>query len=349
MYSIVNSDRNGCIVPKMKWLSSCPVFVLMVIASLGYLTPTVMAQKPAIVEAEKLRLEAQNLTDIRSEGSHSFRLTAQIRSVEDKDQAVEGSYELRWQQPTAWREEIKFAGYSQTRIALADKIYITRSAPALPYEVFKFLQMMEFPNLLRLTDEEKIVKLGEHNEKGVHERVIEVVSTRYKDTEKLYFDSSTPIPTRVAMSESSRPLFFFKDFADFHGHLFPHTLSELAPYVKFEIEVRDLADEDYSNSEIAPAPNTSWLHWCPHPEPAKYIAPERPKIYTLPEHPSKFSSAVYGIIGPDGQVHNVAVTKSVTPELDAYWKSELLQDRYIPAKCGDVPVEQEVARYYKYP
>jgi len=39
---------------------------------LGYRSQAVMAQKPVAAEGEKLRLEAENLTDIRSEGSNSF-------------------------------------------------------------------------------------------------------------------------------------------------------------------------------------------------------------------------------------------------------------------------------------
>jgi hypothetical protein len=335
----------------MKRCWSVIVFILIGLSSLGYPSQAVMAQRLAAGEAEKLRLQAENLTDIRSEGSNSFRLTAQLKSFEGKSQAVEGSYELLWKQPTAWRDEIEFAGFSQVRVALGDKINIRRSSPAIPYEVLKLLTLMEFPSLLRLTNEEKIVKVREHKEKGARERVIEVSSEGDELNKRVfYFEWSTPVPTRADMNVTSRPQYFFKDFTDFHGHLFPHALTELVvPHERFEIEVRDLVDEDYGDSDFAPEPNMAWRRWCPHPEPAKYIGPAIPQSSPLVIYPLEFAVAAYGIIGLDGRVHDLAVTKSSGKAVDSWAIAFLKRLAYVPAHCGEFPVEEEFVRYYKVP
>src|SRR5258708_6595085 len=62
-------------------------------------------------EAEKLLRQSEALTDIRSPGSHSFRLIALVRIFDEKGRAQEATYDLQWKSPTAWRDELRSADF----------------------------------------------------------------------------------------------------------------------------------------------------------------------------------------------------------------------------------------------
>ena len=101
------------IIPVL-WAFSCPVLTA---------TPS---QKDNADEAEKLLRQAEELTDIRRPGSHPFHLAARVRIHGEKDQTQEAAYDLQWKAPTAWRDELRGAGFSQVRIANDDKLFVNR-------------------------------------------------------------------------------------------------------------------------------------------------------------------------------------------------------------------------------
>jgi hypothetical protein len=208
---------------------------------------------------------------------------------------------------------------------------------------------MQFPDVLRLTKYEKIVKLREHGGGKIPERAIDVGSTLGSSKRIFYIDSSSPIPTGAAGYGDSRPLYLFQNYTDFDGHQFPRTLTEVGPKKRlFEIDVQELAKEDYGTSRFVPPPDSLWLQWCPHPTPAEYRGPESPHIIVFYEPPIGYLS-YYAVIGTDGVLHNVTLTRSNIKEAASVWLRQWIQNQYLPAKCGEVPVEEEIADYLKFP
>jgi hypothetical protein len=295
-------------------------------------------------EAQKLLQQAEELTNIRSSGSRSFGLAARVQLYDGKDFEAEGTYNLVWESPTVWRDEIKFADYSQVRVAMVDKLFISRNPPILPLEVFRLLGLLEFPQVLHPSLNAKLGKVKEQRRNGSRERTIEIGSWIVS------LDQSSPIPTRVEYKDSHFG-YQFEDYVSFDGHQFPRTLTEFAsnrPLVK--VQVQELAEATVDASSFIPPHDASVFRWCPHPEPARLV--DRDNLYAMPPHLRDVAEqhvvVLYGIIGTDGRWHNLAVVKSAGKEIDSYWMNQKLQERYSPAKCGGVSVEQESVKELHY-
>ncbi|MBZ5539573.1 MAG: hypothetical protein LAN61_03520 [Acidobacteriia bacterium] len=296
------------------------------------------------LEAQKLLQQAEDLTDIRSSGSRSFHLAARVYMYEGKDLAADGTYDLFWASPTAWREEIKFAHFSQVRVAIGDKLSISRNPPILPLEIFRLHELLDFPNVLHPNLAVKPGKVKERTRNGSRERTIEVGSRI------VILDGSSPIPIRVEF-KSFHFEYQFKDYVSFDGRQFPRTLAEFIlnrPLV--QVQVQKLEQAAFDASFFIPPKDATVLRWCPHPEPAKLE--DLGALSLLPSQlrdaAHQHVAAIYGIIGIDGRWHDLAVVKSAGKEVDSYWMDQMLQQRYTPAKCAGVPVEQESVKEHHY-
>jgi hypothetical protein len=99
---------------------------------------------------EELLQRVQASTDVRTSGSQPFRMKAIVKFFDESGQTRDGTYELLWQTPTLWRDELKFADFSQVRLASGEKLFVSRNPKALSLEVFHLLSLLEFPKSVRL-------------------------------------------------------------------------------------------------------------------------------------------------------------------------------------------------------
>ena len=296
-------------------------------------------------EAEKLLQQAEQLTDIRSSGSHSFRLVARVQVFDKKGHIREGIYNLLWQSPTVWRDELKFADFTQVRTAAADKIFINRNIPSFSMEVLQLLKLLKFPDFLRSNSKAKAQNLRESIKNGSRVRTIDLAVPGNSPWKVVSLDEASPIPTRIEYKKSHYG-YKFENYMVFAGHQYPRTLVEFDSNKPLsQVQVEDLTEANFDASTFIPSADALWLHWCPHPEGARLLEPETNKTYpfpsNLPFRTMEQHVVIYGIIGGDGRWHNLAVVKSAGKEMDEYWLNMVLQQRYSPAKCGEVPIEEE--------
>jgi hypothetical protein len=315
-------------------------------------------------DAEKLLREAEEISDIRSSGTPSFRLAALVQTPGEKGGAIEGTYTLLWKSPTLWRDEIKFPDYSQVRVARLDRLFISRNPPNASMDVFRLLRLLEFPPFLSSSEPAKEKKLQEKIKDGQRERVIEVTRAG-RSWEKIYLDGAAPIPLMIefkgAQYGSRYPYkdfdvkYGFEDYVEFHGHQVPRMVSQRVwDVLKYKIQVQELADATLDESDFDPPSDAKWIRWCPHPTPPK---PKLlPRIIPNSAFPPQFRTGgppsdvvIYGIIGTDGQWHNLAPVKSEGKVVDSFWIHELLRESFSPALCGEVPVESEALMEFKFP
>jgi hypothetical protein len=71
--------------------------------------------------------------------------------------------------------------------------------------------------------------------------------------------------------------------------------------------------------------------------------------WTLRDGALRHPVAIYGVVGTDGKWHKLAIVKSAGKEADSFWMNEMLQERLSPARCGEVPIEQESVVENKLP
>lgn len=317
--------------------------IYLVVALLAStIMPTGTGANKSDSKAENLLEKAERLTDIRSPGSSSFHLTATLKLYDDKGVATDGTYDLLWKLPTLWRDEIRLPGFSQTRVAATDRIYIMRNPRWLPLEIYNLRKLLEFPRSIRWSSDAAGRKLKEKKTETSREKSIEI-SVDGNPWKKLYLDWTSGIPTRVEYVGGHTEQ-RFQDYAEFAGHQFPRVLAEFnSNKPTMEVRVTQLDPANPQDSVFVHADGAGWMHWCSNPVPAKLTAMDQG--FALP--PSIPSSLwrrpfiVDGIIGTDGQWQNLVIVKSADKEVDALWLAVLRRQRYLPARCGSTPIEEE--------
>jgi hypothetical protein len=320
----------------MKSISILGISAFLVLCMCGPYSGEVMAKNDNQMEAEKLLMQAEELTDIRAPVSQAFRLSARVKLFDEKGQASEGTYDLVWKTPTDWQDKLGIGDFSQERTAVVDKLFVRRSTPSFTLEVYNLLRLLEFPRLLRVSPEAKAQKLREKTRNGSRERTIDL------GWKTIFLDESTPTPTRVEYKHS-RFGYKFENYAAFHGHQFPRILTEFdSNKTLTEVQVQELTEASIDDSNLVPSPEARWYLWCPHPEPMRWldlgkVYPGPPLRTGAPNHPV----VIYGVVGTDGKWHNLTVVKSGGKEVDEYWMNVMRQERFSPARCGEVPVLQE--------
>ena len=318
----------------------------------------------------ELLQQARQLTDIRSGDVPSFRLTARIETFDEKGTKREGTFTLLWNSPTMWREEIAFPGSSQVRLARINKLLISRNPSTPSEEVYSVVNLMAFPSLLQMNVRDQLQKLRETTKDGSRERRVDITigSQLWK---KVYFDGSALVPNRIeykgaadgmrnAYSNFRTPApavfdveFQFGDYMEFHGLQFPRTLRRLDSHVlKVQVQVQEWIAATYGESDFVPPDDSHWIRWCPQMEPPRLrtqlimINPVFPPQLRTGGPPSRV--VIYGIIGTDGEWHNVEPVKSAGAMVDSFWMGLMRKQRFTPAQCGETPVESETMIEFDY-
>jgi hypothetical protein len=319
-------------------------------------------QSPLQAAGELLR-RAEQLTDIRSGDVSPFRLTARVEVYDEKGGKTEGTYTLLWNSPTIWKEKIAFTNGSQIRLARIDKLLISRH-PATPSEqVYRVGKLMEFPSLLAVGAKQQIQKLQEKTKDGLHQRQVDI-TVAGRPWKRVYLAGSTPLPTAIEYKGAALGMrypykefnlrFQLEDYMEFRGLQFPRTLRRFESNVlKIQVQVQEWTEATFRESDFVPADNSHWIRWCPHPKSPILQTPLTETNLSFPPQlraggPSS-RVVINGIIGTDGQWHNIEALKSEGSMVDSFWINQMRKQRFTPAQCGETPVEYEMMIEFDYP
>jgi hypothetical protein len=250
-------------------------------------------------------------------------------------------------------------------VAQTDKLLISRNPPVVSRAVFRLGKLLDFPSLLRVGLGEQLEKLCDKTNGGSGERMIEITTAKGVWRRRIYLDGSTPVPSRIESKGTVFKVLWsptdlnvkyqLRDYAEFHGLQFPRTLSQFDENVeKIHVRVEELVDARYEESSFVPPADSRWIWWCAQPEPPKLksLTPGRSNAALPPQFraggpPSEV--VISGVIGIDGQWHNLEAVKSAGAIVDSFWMKVLQRQRYAPAQCGKAPVEYEMMAQLDYP
>jgi hypothetical protein len=313
----------------------------------------------------ELLRKAGQLTNIRSGDAPSFRLTAQVEAYDEKGKKKEGTYTLLWDAPTIWREEIAFPDSSQVRLARINKLLISRKPPIPSEETYRVARLMDIPAFLRLGVRDQVQGLHEKTKDGLSEERVDI-TIGGRPWKKVYFDGAVPVPIRIeykgAALGAQYPYkefdlkFLFGDFMEFHGLEFPQTLRQFESNVlRDEVQVKEWTERTFGESDFFSPDDSRWIRWCPNVAPPRIESPT-PTQVSNPSFPPQFRAGgppsrvvINGIIGTDGQWHNVEAVKSEGSIVDSFWIGLMHRQRFTPARCGETPVEYEMMIEFDYP
>jgi hypothetical protein len=295
-------------------------------------------------EPEKRLQMAQQLTDIRENSSQPFRLSGIVQLFDERGHAQKGTYELDWEKPTQWKDELKLPDFSQSRLVNGEQLFLSRNPkPLLSKELLELLRFLEFPTLVRPFPGETVSE----QRKNVGREIGIEFRFQNRVLKTLYLDPDSSVPTRIDTANNN-VVYLFQNYSVFGGHQFPHVLTvQRLGKLLLEVQVQELVTASFSQGSFAP-PDGPSFRWCPNPTPAKPTPDQRyfPIPWPLRGEPMKRHVVIYGIMGPDGQWHNVTVVKSGGKEVDSYWTNVMISQGFTPAMCGTEPVMQEVVEEF---
>src|SRR5580765_1974706 len=115
----------------------------MLVLVLGSLcSPLLLASdKPDQQEAINRMQQAVTKTNIFELPSFSMKAATQ---VEIQGKPVEGTYQLLWNGPDQWREEIAFPGYKEVQVGGKGAVWVQRNADFIPIPIFHLRQALDF-------------------------------------------------------------------------------------------------------------------------------------------------------------------------------------------------------------
>lgn len=318
-------------------------------------------------EAAALFARAAEVSNLRAPGSPPFRLRAKVRLSGLLGEPIDGSYQLIWNSPEQWREEITFPSFTQLRVGGAGKLWHRRNVNYLPLPIYHLMLLLDFQSRLKLGPTESVKKIHQRKRNGIRMKCIEMKGKRHRipsyliaqgprpmfefePGREMCFDSVVGTLIREEQPDSQRgliKLYEHADYATWGEKRVPYTLRLLeSDKAIVEFWVEQLGDEPSPDRALFSPPEDAeeWA-WCRNPEPAKELQRVEPR------YPKKARSNLrtgvvflYAKIGVDGTVHNTMVVGSSArefPEFDAASQEALRQWRFQPARCGDIPVPTE--------
>jgi hypothetical protein len=311
----------------------------------------------------ELLRQAEQTTDILASDVQPFRLTAKIAVFEEKGKKTEGTYTLLWNSSTIWREEFSFPDSKEVYLARINKLLISRNPVAPSEQVYRAERTLDFARFMRLGPKDKVKKLEQRTEDGKPIRRLDI-SISDLPWKKIYFDVNLPLPTRIEYKGAALGTrypykefdlkFEFVDYLELSGLRFPRSLRRFESNVlKEQIDIQDWSPAKFGEADFVPPDDAHWIRWCHRPQPAILESlPVRPNLqFPLQLRTGGPTSRVVvsGIIGTDGQWHNIETVKSEGNMVDSFWISQMRQQKFSPAKCGDTPVESEMMIEFDWP
>jgi hypothetical protein len=308
--------------------------------------------------------KAEQLTDILSGDAPSFRLIARVEAYDEKGKKKQGTYTLLWNSPTIWREEITFPDSFQVRLARINKLLISRKPPIPSEQTYRVGKLMDFRTFLGLSIRNQIQDLHEQTKNGLRERRVDITIGEGRPWKKVYFDGDAPVPTQIEYKGAALGArypykefdlkFLLGDYMEFHGLQFPRTLRRFESNVlKDQVQVQEWTEATFGEADFVPPDDSHWIRWCSNVTPPRL---ETAMLMTDLSFPPQLRAGgptsrvvINGIIGTDGQWHNVEIVKSAGSMVDSFWISQMHRQRFTPAECSGTPVEYEMMIEFDYP
>ncbi|MBZ5665010.1 MAG: energy transducer TonB [Acidobacteriia bacterium] len=334
-------------------MKSCVILTAMVFLVLQPL----LASSDAAKKQDALKKVEQAVARTNIFELPSFQMKATVQ-IENQGKLVDGSYQLLWNGPEQWREEIQLPGYSEIQVGGKETVWIQRSTDFLPLRIHDLHTALgfgsggegsgaAFGSLVQsgLTPTDTVKKMRQRKEHGEAETCVE-----YENEVKRSLEICVNETTNTLARGSSA--FADKDFQPVGGNkVYPRSLS-------FVEEGKTVAKADitefttpgqFSPNSFTPPAGVSPRVGCMNPAPARLIKRR------MPEYPDSArrghvegTVALDAWIGIDGIPRIGEVVRHSTPDLEHSSISALKEWRYQPTTCNGKPVEVETILTVNY-
>lgn len=278
----------------------------------------------------------------------SFRMNAKAE-IESRGKLVSGTYQLLWNAPESWREEINFPGYREVQVGANGAVWVQRSTDFFPLPIYHLRMALGFGSgagtdstysasfvQLPLTSQDVIKKLHSRKQRGDKQTCVEV-----ENEMKLSFDICISDSTARLVRNSS---YEDSDFQPIGTKVFPRSLSfSENGKTLAKLNITELVTPvQFPADAFNPLPGVSPRKGCMNPVPSRAIKRTPPRY---PDSARKrfVQGTVYveAWIGSDGVPRLGQLVGHSDPDLEKSTMEAFAQWRYTPAMCKGGPVDVE--------
>jgi hypothetical protein len=281
-------------------------------------------------------LTAARIADARASGEN-FGIQATIKLEQGNGKKSDGHYILAWASPTQWREEFSFPDFHQVRVGAPGGVWQERDPSFLSLRIWQLMQALNFYGRFTLPIEESASKIKRKKKSGSELRCVQIARHSYPMSEFCFQGTSAQLVSEHYLP--SDRWYEFSDFKTIRAKVFPgHILVLDGKTLAAEFSVSSIEETDgYPAGAFSKPARSEWLPWCASPDAGG--DPLTP-IYSRFVDQNR-ESTLYGVLGTDGQWHDVHVLQSGGATHDAKVLDALRRERWRPASCNGVPIQAE--------
>jgi hypothetical protein len=312
----------------------CKIFVCALLIWFSFAAFDALSQEREKSPSVEL-LNAAKLADARA-GDRSFKVSAVIKLMQGMTQA-EGTFQLVWNSPTRWREELSFPNFHQIRVGAPNGVWEKRDPYFLSLRMWQLIQALGFYGRFELSNEESAGKIKRIKKQGLELRCIEIKRNSYPVDEFCFHEETAQL-----LSEHYLPsdrVYEFTDYRNIGAKFLPgHIAVREGKTPAADFSVTAMGEMDTIPASLFEQPAQAvWRPWCASPESGG--DPLTPIYSGLDQH--KGTATLYGVIGTDGQWHGVHILESGGADHDTEVIEGLKKERWKPSLCNGTPIVVE--------
>ena len=286
----------------------------------------------------------------------SFQLKASVQ-IDNQGRPLDGYYQLLWNGPEQWREEINFPGYTEVQVGGKGTVAIHRSTGFIPLRIYELHAALGFGSnapgsesggfwsfsQLGLAPKDIVRKTRSRKEHGEKLTCVEI-ENELKHSYEMCVSDSMGTPLRSSSYHDD-------DFQPVGGKVFPRFLSfAVKGKTVAKVNVSELiAPAQFPPNSFTPPAGVAPQAGCMNPLPIRLVK------RVMPEYPrSAREQHVQGLVALDVWISVEGVPRigqtvaNPSVELQKSSTDAITGWRYEPAKCNGQPVPIETVLRVDY-
>jgi TonB-like protein len=327
--------------------------VLAVVGALilPFLSASNTSEQQEAIKRLELAVSRTNILDLPS-----FQMNASVQ-IDIQGKPLEGSYQLLWNGPEQWREEINLPGYTEIQVGGKETLWIQRSTDFIPLRMFQLHSAVGFssdaagaePGLtwsftqLSLGPGDTVRNTRSQKEHGEKLTCAEIENELKRKSEMCVSDSTGTLVRSSSYED--------REFQPVGGKVFPRLLAFVENGKRVaKLNVSELiTPAQFVPSSFTPPPGALQQVGCMSPVPPRLVkkaALEYP--FGARERHLQGTVAVDAQIGLDGVPRIRKVVSDPNPDLTKPSLEAIAGWRYEPATCNGKPVPIETVLQVNY-
>jgi len=321
---------------------------LILAATVALWLQPLLASDDAAKQQEAIKKIEQAVTHMNIFELPSFEMKANVQ-IATQGKPMDGTYQLLWNGPAQWREEIRFPAYTEVQVGGNGTVSIQRSTAFLPLHIYHLHAALGFGSgalgagpsgsLVQsgLAPRDKVKKIRQRKEHGEPQTCVE-------------YENEVKRSSDICVSESTNTLVRSAPYSE--KDIQPAAIGKVYPrLLSFTEEGKTVARVNISDfttpaqfppNSFDPPARASPQAGCMNPTAPtliKKIPPQYPDIALRVR--IEGTVAVDARIGTDGIPRIGEVVGHANPDLERSTISALKEWRCEPATCNGKPVEVE--------